>query len=159
MNLTRSYTMNVALGKKVVAALVAVVASGLLIGFAPSSIGQEAKKSNKNDKTETTEKKAKGRLPAYYADIVTEEQRDKIYTIQAKHQDKISELNAQLLAATKAMNTEIENVLTAEQKVKLKAAQEEGAAKKKKAGTEKKAAEDAKKAAPAAEAKTTTKAK
>ena len=148
--------MNVALGKKMLVVFVVLATSGLLIGLVPSSVGQEAKKSDKANKTET---KAKGRLPAYYADIVTEEQREKIYAIQAKHVEKISELNAQLTAATKARDTEIENVLTAEQKVKLKAAQEEAAAKKKKAGTEKKAAEDGKKAAPAAEAKTTTKTK
>src|SRR5262245_35174264 len=116
--------MNVALGKKVLAALLVIATSGILIGLVPSSIGQETKKTDKTDKTE---KKAKGRLPAYYADIVTDEQRNKIYEIQAKHEDKISELTASLAAANKAMNTEIENVLTPEQKVKLKAAQDEAA--------------------------------
>jgi hypothetical protein len=149
--------MNAALGKKVIAVTLVIATGALWIGLAPSSVGQEAKKADKTaktDKAETTEKKAKGRLPQYYADIVTTEQREKIYEIQARHQEKISELNATLLAATRAMNAEIEAVLTAEQKVKLKAAQEEGAAKKKKAGAEKKAAEDAKKA-PADETKKT----
>lgn len=144
--------MSLGLSKKIFVAILVVAGGAAAINFAPSSIGQEAKKADK------TEKKVKGRLPQYYADIVDGIQREKIYAIQAKHQEKLSELNAQLLAATKAMTSEIESVLTAEQKVKLKAAQEEGAAKKKKAGTEKKAAEDAKKAAPA-EAKTTTKSK
>jgi hypothetical protein len=149
--------MNVSLSKKLLVAALVVATGGALITLVPASVGQEAKKADKTaktDKAETTEKKAKGRLPQYYADIVTSEQREKIYSIQAKHQEKISELNATLLAATRAMNAEIEAVLTADQKIKLKAAQEEGAAKKKKAGAEKKAAEDAKKA-PAEETKKT----
>jgi hypothetical protein len=144
--------MSLGLSQKIFVAVLIVAGGAAAIHFAPASIGQETKKTDK------TEKKAKGRLPAYYADIVSDEQREKIYAIQARHQEKISELNATLLAATKAMNAEIEGVLSAEQKAKLKAAQEEGAAKKKKAGTEKKAAEDAKKAAPA-EAKTSSKSK
>lgn len=141
--------MNVALLKKSLIAAVVIVTSGLAIGLVPSSIGQEAKKTDK------TEKKAKGRLPAYYADIVTEEQRDKIYTIQAKHQDKIAELTASLAAANKARDAEIEAVLTPEQKVKLKAAQDEAAAKKAKTAADKKAGEGTKKGAE--EAKSTTK--
>jgi Spy/CpxP family protein refolding chaperone len=144
--------MNVALYKKLVVAAVVITMSGMLAGLAPS-VGQEAKKTDK------TEKKAKGRLPAYYADIVTEEQRDKIYAIQAKHQAKIEELNAALTAANKARDAEIESVLTPEQKIKLKAAKDEAAAKKKKNAADKKAAEEGKKAAPAAEAKTTAKPK
>jgi hypothetical protein len=158
--------MNASLGKKVLAVALVVATAGLWIGSNPSSVGQEAKKADKTAKTEkaeATEKKAKGRLPQYYADIVTGEQREKIYAIQAKHQEKISELNATLLAATRAMNAEIEAVLTADQKIKLKAAQEEGAAKKKKAGAEKKAAADAKKTAAdepkKSEAKPSTKSK
>jgi len=147
--------MNVALLKKTLVAALVIATSGLAIGLVPNSIGQEAKKTNKADKTE---KKAKGTLPAYYADIVTAEQRERIYTIQAKHQEKITELNDALATAKMAMTSEIEGVLTAEQKVKLKAAQEEGAAKKKKSATDKKAAEEAAKAAPAAETKAATKA-
>ena len=147
--------MNASLLKKTLIAAVVIATSGLAIGLVPSSIGQEAKKTDKANKTDKTEKKAKGRLPAYYADIVTEEQKERIYTIQAKHQDKITELTASLAAANKARDTEIEAVLTAEQKVKLKAAQDEAAAKKAKNAADKKAGEGTKKAAE--EAKTTTK--
>jgi len=151
--------MNVSLSKKLLVALLVLGTSGLIVAVGPSLVGQEAKKADKTAKADKTEKKAKGRLPAYYADIVTEEQREKIYAIQAKHQDKISALNDALVAANKAQDEEIENVLTAEQKVKLKAAQEAAAAAKKKKAAEKKAADETKKAAPAAEAKTTTKPK
>jgi len=142
--------MNVALLKKTLIAAVIIATSGLAIGLVPNSIGQDAKKTDK------TEKKAKGRLPAYYADIVTEEQREKIYTIQAKHQDKIAELTATLAQANKARDTEIEAVLTAEQKMKLKAAMDEAAAKKAKSAADKKSAEGTKKSSE--EGKTTTKA-
>lgn len=83
----------------------------------------------------------KGRLPAYYSDIVTEQQKAMIYTIQAKFQAKITALNEELLTVTKQQNKEIEEVLTKEQKQMLKQAQEEGVVKKKKNAADKKAAE------------------
>ncbi len=142
--------MNVALYKKVLIALVVLGTSGVVVGVSPQLAGQDTKKA---EKTEKAPKKAKGRLPAYYADLVTGEQREKIYSIQAKHQEKIAELNAALLAATQAMNAEIESVLTPEQMDKLMAAQAEAAAKKKKNAAEKKAAADAKQAAAETKAK------
>ena len=136
--------MNVPLYKKVLVAVLVLAASGIVVGVSPRLVGQDTKKT---EKAEKAPKKAKGRLPAYYADIVTDQQRETIYAIQAKHQEKISELNAALLAATQAMNAEIEAVLTPEQKDKLKVAKEDGVAKKKKNAAEKKAAQDAKKTA------------
>jgi len=142
--------MNVALWKKLLVAVLVMAASGLIVVERSNHLsGQETKK---------VEKKAKGRLPAYYTDIVTDEQREQIYMIQAKHKEKIAELNATLLAATKAMTAEIESVLSAEQKLKLKMAQDEGAAKKKKTAADKKATENAKRAV-SVEAKATTKTK
>jgi hypothetical protein len=91
----------------------------------------------------------KGRLPAYYADIVTDQQKAMIYTIQAKYQAKIAALNEELEAVAKQQSKEIEDVLTPEQKKMLKSAQEAGAAKRKKSAEDKKAAEAAKAAAPA----------
>jgi hypothetical protein len=81
-----------------------LVAAGMMIGINPLSIGQDAK-----------EKKAKGRLPAYYAEIVNDEQKAKIYDIQSKYSKKLESLNEQLLEVTKQQNTEIEDVLTADQ--------------------------------------------
>jgi hypothetical protein len=79
-------------------------------------------------------------LPTYYAGIVTETQRQQIYSIQDKYAKQIAELEAQLETVTKQRDTEIEGILNAEQKAQLKKAQEEAAAKKKKAAEDKKAA-------------------
>jgi hypothetical protein len=84
------------------------------------------------------------RLPAYYADVVSEEQRKQIYDIQAKYAKQLQDLNEQLLALTKKQNDEIEAVLTAEQKEKVAAAQAAASAKKKKKAADKKAADTAK---------------
>jgi peptidoglycan hydrolase CwlO-like protein len=113
--------MSGALWKKLLVVSLAVVAVGLVIGNGALSIGQEAKA-----------KKAKGRLPPYFADIVTENQRDEIYKIQGSHKKQIDDLEAQLAAAREKEMTEIEAVLDSEQKEKLKKARDEAAAKKKK---------------------------
>jgi len=129
-----------AMWKKVLIAVVVLSAAGLIGSGGSSLIGQEK------------EKKAKGRLPAYYSDLVTEQQRATIYAIQAKYQARINALNEELMNIEKQQDVEIENVLTAEQRQMLKKAQEEGAAKKKKNAAEKaekKAAEAAQAAAPA----------
>src|SRR6266576_7154907 len=115
--------------RKVMFAVVVASAAGFAI--ATTSIGQEAK-----------DKKAKGKLPAYYADIVTESQRQQIYGVQEKYAKQISDLQAQLDAVTKQRDTEIENLLNADQKEKLKKARDDAAVKKKKAAEEKKAAAD-----------------
>jgi hypothetical protein len=114
--------------KKVLWAAAVVIAVGTVIGNGSLSIGQEAKA-----------KKAKGRLPAYFADIVTEDQRQAIYKIQETYKKQIDDLEAQLAAARDKEMTEIEGVLDAEQKAKLKKTREDAAAKKKK-----KAPDDAK---------------
>ena len=113
--------MSVAMWKKLFVAAAVVVVVGAVIGTGALSIGQEAKA-----------KKAKGRLPAYFADIVTEEQRVAIYKIQETHKKQIDDLEAQLATARDKEMAEIEAVLDAQQKEKLKKAREEAAAKKKK---------------------------
>ena len=88
----------------IVAALVVLAAWG---GGRSALVGQEQEK----------EFVFKGRLPAYYADIVTDHQKALIYTIQAKYQAKIAAINEELEAVTKQQNKEIEGVLTPEQKI------------------------------------------
>jgi hypothetical protein len=115
--------------KKTLCAFVVAAAAFCAVGTSPLSIGQEAK-----------DKKAKGRLPAYYSDIVTETQRVQIYSVQEKYAKQIDALNEQLNALEKQRDTEIEGMLTADQKEKLKKAREDAAAKKKKTAEDKKAA-------------------
>jgi hypothetical protein len=130
--------MNWLLWKKVLVLAVVLSAAGIAITGSPLSVGQEKKATEK--KTE----KSKGRLPAYYADVVSGEQREKIYAIQAKYDAEVKELNAQLAALAKKINDEIEAVLTDEQKQKVADARADAGAKKKKKATDKKAAEAAK---------------
>jgi hypothetical protein len=120
--------------RKLFLAVVIVSGAGVLAGNSTTLVGQE------KDKAESKEKK-KGKLPAYYGDIVSGTQRDKIYAIQEAHEKKIAALRDALAAAEKARDTEIEAVLDAEQKAKVATAKAEAAAKKAKAAAEKKAAE------------------
>lgn len=89
--------------------------------------------------------KAKGRLPAYYKDIVDEKQKESIYTIQADFKGKIDALKEQIEKLETDRDAAIENVLSAAQKDKLKKAKEAAAAKKKKPDADK--PEDGEKAA------------
>ena len=99
--------------KLAVAALMLSIISSL--AYAPPSLGQEAKR-----KAAAKEPaKAKGRLPAYYREIVTDEQREKIYALQAKYDSQIEELTQQLEALRSQRDADVEAVLTADQKAKL----------------------------------------
>ena len=141
--------MHLALSKKFV---VATLASTLAVAaISLNSIGQDAKKADPKAKAGAKEK-PKGRLPAYYKDVVTDEQRDKIYAIQAKYEKQLSDLQSQLDAVKAKQNDEIEGLLSAEQKEKLAKAKAEADAKKKSA----KKGDGDKAAAPAEPAKTTT---
>lgn len=109
-------------GKLMIASVVlSVAAAGLT--WSPLA-GQDNKKGA--DKAKTTEKakpgdveKPKGRLPPYYKDVVTEKQRDEIYTIQAKYEPQIDELQAQIDKLQEKRDAEIEKLLNASQKSKL----------------------------------------
>lgn len=130
--------------------VLASLASSLVVAaMSLTSIGQEAKKSEKAKPT--AKQKAKGRLPAYYKDVVTDQQRDQIYTIQAKYEKQLADLRAQIETVQSKQNEEIEALLSAEQKEKLAKVREEADAKKNAAKTKK--TDDAK---PADAAKTTT---
>jgi len=67
------------------------------------------------------EKKPGNRLPSNYGKLgLTEAQRSKIYGIQDKHETEIDELNDKLKAAKAKRDSEIEGILTPEQKKALK---------------------------------------
>ena len=72
----------------------------------------------------------KGRLPPHYAKVVTEEQREKIYAIQAEYRTKIETARAQLDALVKEEKDKISAVLTEEQKKKVEEFQTPAKAKK-----------------------------
>ncbi len=130
--------MNDSLWRKVVVCAVVVPVLGLLVLNGPLSIGQDkAKKSATTEQAEAP----KGRLPPYFADVVSAEQKEKIYAIQAKYSDQIKDLNEQLAAIAKKQNDEIDAVLSAAQKAKIDEARAAAVAKKKKKADAKKKAE------------------
>jgi hypothetical protein len=59
------------------------------------------------------------RLPSYFSEIVTEEQREKIYAIQKQFAAKIDPLTREIEKLRQARDGEIEALLTPEQKKKL----------------------------------------
>jgi hypothetical protein len=113
----------------------AAMAGGMLV------VAQDAEKA-----------RAPRRLPPYYADIVTETQRLKIYALQEEYAEQIDALAAQILALEKKRDLEIEDVLTPAQKERLKQARESAAARKRGNAAANKALEEAKAAAAAAAA-------
>ena len=129
--------MKLELWKKVLILALALPLTAATVG-SPLMLGQEKAAETKEAKTA---KAKKGRLPAYYADIVTEEQRTKIYEIQAKYSKELESLREQIAAVTEKQRAEIESILSPEQKDKLKKSEDDAAAKRKK-----KAADSSKKA-------------
>jgi predicted transcriptional regulator len=132
--------MNGSFVRKVLLVGVVLLGAGLVLHRSPLSIGQD-KKVEKSAESKPEKKAAKGKLPAYYADVVSGEQREKIYAIQAKYDSQVKDLNAQLAALAKKINDEIEEVLTDEQKEKVKAARDKAVEAKKKKAADKKAQE------------------
>jgi hypothetical protein len=64
----------------------------------------------------------RSRLPAHYASVVNDEQREKIYKIQEEYRPKIEALETQLKTLKKERDDKIAAVLTAEQKKQVEAA-------------------------------------
>ena len=64
----------------------------------------------------------RGRLPAHYAPVVDEKQREDIYKIQEEYRPKIEALETQLKALKKERDDKIAALLTAEQKKLVEAA-------------------------------------
>ena len=86
------------------------------------------------------EKKPRGRLPNYYKSVVSEEQRVKIYEIQAGYRDQIAALKAQIEALVKEQSDKITAVLSAEQLQKIEQLAAEAATKRKAKAAKKPAA-------------------
>lgn len=67
------------------------------------------------------------RLPMYYARVVDEKQRQKIYDIQRKYHPQIEALQRQLEELIAKRNAEIEAVLTPQQKAEIEKLRQEAA--------------------------------
>lgn len=95
----------------------------LILAFSPAS-GQDAAK-----------KKFTPRLPAYYGDIVSLEQRQEIYDLQTRFAEQIAPLQAQLAELTRQRDAQIEAVLTPAQRQRLQQARDKATSKRRQAET------------------------
>ena len=137
-----------------------VIATSLIV--AGISVGASSAQDGKKAAGKSAAKSAaepRHRLPRFYAKIVDDAQKDKIYAIQDKHATKIDALEAELKAATDKRDTEIEAVLTTKQKSDVKALEAAAQAKRDAGDNADKGAADATDAKPAAKAATRAPAK
>ena len=94
----------------------------------PTNTKAEATKNTSADKSEKKARKTAGkrgrvqrRLPVYFAKLeLTEEQRDKVYEIDAKYRPQIQELQEQMKSLRAQRTSESVGVLTKAQKRTLK---------------------------------------
>jgi S-adenosylmethionine:diacylglycerol 3-amino-3-carboxypropyl transferase len=104
---------------------------GLLLTFLPDhgaaqdEAAQPAAQQESQERPERQRRASRGRLPAYFRQVVTEQQREEIYSIQAKYREQIEALEKQLQEVNAQQDTEIEGVLTAEQLEQVNALREE----------------------------------
>jgi hypothetical protein len=91
-------------------ALPLALAAVMAMGQAPGQEKESAKPAAK------AEKKAAGRLPPYYGEVVSKEQREKIYAVQAKYAEQIEKLLLEVETLEKQQMSEIEGVLSQEQR-------------------------------------------
>ncbi|MEW4564134.1 hypothetical protein AB1K70_16470 [Bremerella sp. JC770] len=68
----------------------------------------------------TTSKEVRGRLPAHWNDIVTEDQKKEIYKIQHGYQAQIKKLEIEIAKLESAMEDDVKSVLTDVQLTRLK---------------------------------------
>lgn len=64
-------------------------------------------------------KKAGARLPPYFGEVVTQEQREKIYGLQSKFLDQIQKLREEITALEAKQKEEVAAVLTADQRAQV----------------------------------------
>jgi hypothetical protein len=97
-----------------------VAFSASLLGVWLMLAGMDLWAQSKGDK-----KKAAGRLPAYYGQVITDKQRDAIYTIWNKYDADIDRLEAQIKDMKTKRDAEIDDLLTDEQKARIKQLRDE----------------------------------
>ena len=106
-----------------VAACLLIALSLCSQGIGATAYAQKGAKkpaADKKEQTAKTRKKARGRLPNYYGQVgLNKQQRDEIYSIQAKFRELIAELEKQLAELRTKQEADIKAVLTDEQTKRL----------------------------------------
>ena len=106
------------------------------------SVSEQDAKTSGGTTAEKTEagkkprKKPRGRLPTYFSRVVTEKQRSEIYDIQAKYADQIAALKKQLDELAETRDTEVDKVLSDEQRAEVTKLRNARAGKKSKTSAE-----------------------
>lgn len=127
--------------RKYISVVTAAVALALISSLA-AAVDTKKAPSKTAAKKPAAAKQPRGRLPAYYRQVVDDRQRDAIYAVQAKYRadrDKIAEeikkvtadLRKKLLELKEAQDQEVEAVLSEEQLAKVQKFRDEAAAKRK----------------------------
>jgi hypothetical protein len=94
---------------------------------AAQQVGSQAPASAANTSAKASQDTFRPRLPVYYARVVDEKQRQKIYDIQRKYHPQIEALQKQLEELIAKRNAEIEAVLTPQQKAEIEKLRQEAA--------------------------------
>ena len=110
--------------------------AGLGLAYLPAQESAKKESTTKEAAADdaSDDAKAKGRLPAYFKEVVDSQQRDKIYDLQSDYAAKIAPLQEQIKKLVAERDSAVEKVLTAEQQSKLKKIRDEATAKRKTAG-------------------------
>jgi Spy/CpxP family protein refolding chaperone len=111
--------------KKLVGSLCAVAVLFSVLLVAGSPFAQEKADPAKPDAPARQRAEARGRLPNYFRQVVTPDQREKIYSIQAKYVEQIAVLEKQIADLEAKRDAEVDTILTPEQREKVKALAEE----------------------------------
>ena len=131
-----------------VALVLALLSIGLL-GAALTLTAQE------QEEGQTQRRRARGRLPNFYAQVVSGDQREKIYAIQKQHAPEIDKLRKQLQELIAKRDAEMRNLLTEEQQARVDGLAEEARKRREAARAARRQSEEGEAAAsvePAAEA-------
>ena len=134
--------MNAASGKRLVVALLSVCVAVLVAAGGSRAVGAQKPADAKPAAEKKAPARSQGRLPAYFGSVVSAEQREQIYAIQATYAEQIQQLEKQLESLKQKRAAEVEAVLTPEQQAKIKQLRSDAAAKRQDAEKTKAAAND-----------------
>jgi TolA-binding protein len=99
---------------------VLLVAGAMAAVSTPLVVGQD-KTTTKQSTTTTTTTKVRGQLPQNWGKLgLSDEQKQKVYSAQAKYRDKIDSLKKQIAELQDKEKKEMEDVLTSAQKTRLR---------------------------------------
>ena len=99
--------------------------------FAAGGLWAQQENGQQSAEKATATKKIRGRLPAYFAAIVSTEQRQKVYDLQTAYAEKIAALEEQIAQLVVQRDKDVDAVLTPEQSAEVSRKRAEAAAKRK----------------------------